>query len=55
MASDPEWLQPVLQEIQGTLRRMEQRLMEIQEDCLDVFAFGSFSVVEFCAKIFLTL
>jgi hypothetical protein len=59
MASAPEWLLPLLQDIQGALRRLEGRTVEIQEDCLDVFACGSFAVenavVKFCANIFLTL
>jgi hypothetical protein len=32
MASAPEWLLPLLQDIQGALHRMEERTVEIQED-----------------------
>jgi hypothetical protein len=31
-ASAPEWLLPLLQDIQGALLRMEERTVEIQED-----------------------
>ena len=50
MASAPGWLLPLLQEIQGTLRRMEQQMVETQEDCLDVFTFSSFTRVTRCTK-----
>ena len=38
MASDaaPLWL-PLLLQIQGTLLRMEERMLEIQEDCFAAF------------------
>ena len=54
MASAPEWLLPLLQDIQGALRQLQERMVGIQEDCSDVFACDSFNVVKFCA-IFLTL
>jgi len=55
MASALEWLLPLLQDIQGTSHQLEEQMVGIQEDCLDVFACGSFTVVKFRASIFITL
>ena len=46
MAAAPQW-QTVLQEIQGSLLRLEEQVQKIQEDCLDVLDFSRVAVIKF--------
>jgi hypothetical protein len=55
MPSAPEWVQLSMPDIRGAQHQLQEQMVGIQEDCSDVFACDSFTVVKFRANIFLTL